>query len=66
MKIDIRFETDNAAFEDSFVDEVENVLRNSISCILDAKSRKPDDFQKYSYTLRDSNGNKVGSVAIGF
>jgi hypothetical protein len=62
MNIEIKFDANNAAFEDSFVDELNSVILNAKNAILDAKSRDGDD--SFRYSLRDSNGNKVGHVEV--
>lgn len=55
MKIQISFDTDNAAFEDSFLMEVTRVLQQAKNAILDGENCK----------LRDTNGNTIGEVTFG-
>mgnify|MGYP003345171344 CR=1 FL=1 len=59
MIINISFDTDNAAFEDSFLMEVTRVLSQVKGAILDSENtttiRRP---------LKDSNGNRIGTVSI--
>lgn len=56
MKIEIKFNTDNAAFDD-FGNEVARILRDLAYKVEDCENRC--DFY---YTLRDMNGNMVGSA----
>lgn len=55
MKINIQFDTNNAAFEDSFLMEVTRVLQRAKDAIRDGENCK----------LRDSNGNTIGEVTFG-
>lgn len=59
MKVQIEFDTDNAAFEDSFLIEVARVTRSIKEALLDSENtttiRRP---------LKDSNGNRIGVVSI--
>lgn len=61
MKVQIEFDTDNAAFEDSFLMEVTRALQQCKSALLDSERgtitiRRP---------IKDSNGNRIGVVNIG-
>jgi hypothetical protein len=60
MKVQIEFDTDNAAFEDSFLMEITRVTRSIKEALLDSGNittiRRP---------LKDSNGNRIGVVSIG-
>ena len=59
MKINISFNTDSAAFEDSYEMEVARILRQIKDDLIDSNNttniRSP---------LRDSNGNRIGTVTI--
>lgn len=59
MNVNINFDTDNAAFEDSFLMAVTNTLKQAKEAILDSENtttiRRP---------LRDINGNRIGTVCI--
>jgi hypothetical protein len=59
MKITIEFDTDNAAFEDSFLMAVTKTLSQAKEAILDSENtttiRRP---------LKDTNGNRIGVVNI--
>ncbi len=54
MTITIKLTTDNAAFSDNPA-ELRDILRIAIAHVLDKTDRA---------TLRDSNGNTVGSVTV--
>jgi len=61
MNVKIEFNTDNAAFEDSFLMEVTRTLQQCKSALLDSEKgtitiRRP---------IKDSNGNRIGVVSIG-
>jgi predicted nucleic acid-binding Zn ribbon protein len=61
MNVNIEFNTDNAAFEDSFLMEVTRTLQQCKSALLDSERgtitiRRP---------IKDSNGNRIGVVSIG-
>lgn len=58
MKIQIEFDIDNAAFDDDFNQEIEFVL-NTCKDLCEQKSEEP---LSLLYTLRDSNGNKIGTI----
>jgi hypothetical protein len=63
MKLVITIEMDNAAFEDEPAQELEKMLSDvtdSISCNQNIYDYKVGHWD----TLRDSNGNRVGSVDI--
>jgi len=59
MKVTITFDTDNAAFEDSFLMAVTKTLSQAKEAIIDSENtscvRRP---------LKDINGNRVGVVEI--
>jgi hypothetical protein len=57
MQIQITFSVDNAAFDDPF--EVERVLRQ-----VTKKLQTHGYADENEYTLRDSNGNTVGSCKV--
>lgn len=58
MKITIKFDTDNAAFEDASHLESGRVLRRVAERIETHPGLRAGD----SITLRDSNGNTIGEV----
>ena len=59
MIVNISFDTDNAAFEDSFLMAVTKTLSQAKEAILDSENtttiRRP---------LKDVNGNRIGVVSI--
>ena len=59
MNVNISFDTDNAAFEDSFLMAVTKTLAQAKEALLDSENttsiRRP---------LRDINGNRIGTVTI--
>lgn len=59
MIVNISFDTDNAAFEDSFLMAVTKTLAQAKEALLDSENtttiRRP---------LRDINGNRIGTVSI--
>ena len=59
MKVNIEFNTDNAAFEDSYLMEVTRVLARAKGALVESENtttiRRP---------LTDSNGNRIGTVSI--
>ena len=59
MIVNISFDTDNAAFEDSFLMAVTKTLAQAKEALLDSENtttiRRP---------LRDINGNRIGTVTI--
>lgn len=59
MNVNISFDTDNAAFEDSFLMAVTKALAQAKDAILDSENtttiRRP---------LKDINGNRIGTVSI--
>lgn len=59
MTVNIHFDTDNAAFEDSFLMEVTRVLRNAKDAIVDSNNET-----QTNCPLMDSNGNRIGNVMI--
>lgn len=56
MQITIRIETNNAAFEDDLSEEVRRILSDL--------TYKWDARLPFSYTLKDFNGNTVGSATV--
>ena len=60
MKIQIEFDTNNAAFEDNFLMEVTKAIQQAKSAIIDSENntgiRRP---------IKDTNGNRIGVVSIG-
>lgn len=60
MIVNIHFDTDNAAFEDSFLMEVTRVLLAAKSVIISSNNT----IEISNCKLIDSNGNKIGSVSI--
>jgi len=61
MNVKIEFNTDNAAFEDSFLMEVTKTLQQCKSALLDSKRGTIT----IRHILKDSNGNRIGVVNIG-
>jgi len=59
MKIVIKFDTNNAAFEDNFLMEVTKAIQQAKGAIIDSENntgiRRP---------IRDTNGNRIGVVNI--
>ena len=53
MEITIRIATDNAAFEDNWYGEITTIFEKVAARIRDGED---------SFAVRDSNGNKVGTV----
>ena len=62
MNVNISFDTDNEAFEDSLLMEVTRVLRRAKDGILDAHNNHDENHSVYN--LRDSNGNTIGTVTV--
>lgn len=61
MNVKIEFNTDNAAFEDSFLMEVTRTLQQCKSALLDSERGTI----AIRHILKDSNGNRIGVVSIG-
>jgi hypothetical protein len=61
MNVKIEFNTDNAAFEDSFLMEVTKTLQQCKSALLDSERGTIT----IRHILKDSNGNRIGVVSIG-
>jgi len=61
MNVKIEFNTDNAAFEDSFLMEVTKTLQQCKSALLDSERGTIT----IRHILKDSNGNRIGVVNIG-
>ena len=61
MKVQIEFDTDNAAFEDSFLMEVTRTLQQCKRALLDSERGTIT----IRHILKDSNGNRIGVVSIG-
>jgi len=59
MKIVIKFDTNNAAFEDNFLMEVTKAIQQAKAAIIDSENntqiRRP---------IKDTNGNRIGVVNI--
>jgi hypothetical protein len=59
MNVNIEFNTDNAAFEDSFLMAVTKTLQQAKEALLDSENtttiRRP---------LKDVNGNRIGVISI--
>jgi hypothetical protein len=59
MIVNIEFNTDNAAFEDSFLMAVTKTLQQAKEALLDSENtttiRRP---------LKDINGNRIGVISI--
>ena len=61
MNVKIEFNTDNAAFEDSFLMEVTRTLQQCKSALLDSERGTIT----IRHILKDSNGNRIGVINIG-
>ena len=61
MNVKIEFNTDNAAFEDSFLMEVTRTLQQCKSALLDSERGTIT----IRHILKDTNGNRIGVVSIG-
>ena len=61
MNVKIEFNTENAAFEDSFLMEVTKTLQQCKSALLDSERGTIT----IRHILKDSNGNRIGVVSIG-
>jgi hypothetical protein len=61
MNVKIEFNTENAAFEDSFLMEVTKTLQQCKSALLDSERGTIT----IRHILKDSNGNRIGVVNIG-
>ena len=59
MNVNISFNTDNAAFQDSFLMEITRVTRNIKEALLD--SQNTDTISK---PIMDVNGNRIGVISI--
>ncbi len=59
--VQIEFNTDNAAFEDSFLMEVTRTLQQCKSALLDSERGTIT----IRHILKDSNGNRIGVINIG-
>jgi hypothetical protein len=59
MNVNISFDTDNAAFEDSFLMEVTRVTRSIKEAMLDS-----DNTTTIRRPLNDINGNRIGVISI--
>jgi len=59
MKITIKFDTNNAAFENNFLMQVTKAIQQAKSAIIDSENntgiRRP---------IKDTNGNRIGVVNI--
>ena len=59
MKITIKFDTNNAAFENNFLMQVTKAIQQAKSAIIDSENntgiRRP---------IKDTNGNRIGVVDI--
>ena len=60
MNVKIEFNTDNAAFEDSFLMEVTKTLQQCKSALLDSERGTIT----IRHILKDSNGNRIGVVCL--
>lgn len=64
MKIKIEFSTDNAAFEDYGFAELEHVCKQIFLRLVDAQDAMKDNTKpnRVHSIIRDSNGNKIGTI----
>ena len=60
MNVNISFNTDNAAFEESFLMAITKTLQQAKTALLD--SENTTDIARI---LVDDNGNRIGTVSIG-
>ena len=60
MNVNISFDTNNAAFEESFLMAITKTLQQAKSALLD--SENTTDIARI---LVDDNGNRIGTVSIG-
>jgi hypothetical protein len=60
MNVNISFDTNNAAFEESFLMAITKTLQQAKSALLDS-----DNTTTITRTLVDGNGNRIGTVSIG-
>ena len=60
MNVNISFNTNNAAFEESFLMAITKTLQQAKSALLD--SENTTDIARI---LVDDNGNRIGTVSIG-
>ena len=60
MNVNINFDTNNAAFEESFLMAITKTLQQAKSALLD--SENTTDIARI---LVDDNGNRIGTVSIG-
>ena len=58
MNVKIEFHTDNAAFE-YFAEEITRVIRSAKEALIDS-----DNTTTIRRPLKDSNGNRIGTVSI--
>ena len=66
IKFEVEFETDNAAFENNKEAEIEKVLdqaKESASLLI-REAPMIKNAAGLSYSLFDSNGNRIGQVTI--
>jgi len=64
MNIKIEFNTDNDAFSGCIMDEVRNVILQALQALINQFGYNGFDLREFSYSLRDSNGNRIGNVTI--
>ena len=58
-KFELSINTDNAAFQDDYIDEIERVFASVIKSLTDA------DYLKGKHSnIRDTNGNVVGTFRV--
>jgi len=55
MNMKIEFSMDNASFEDAPVTEIERIFRDIADHVANGE---------FTYTIRDTNGNKIGHWAV--
>ena len=67
MKIEISFNTENAAFEDNFEAELLHIMRrvsDKVDYVAGFCRELPSKFSILPFTLFDSNGNTIGTVTF--
>jgi len=59
MKLTIEFSMDNSAFEDDANTEVETILKFTVKRLANA-----DLGREFSFSVFDTNGNKIGACSV--
>ena len=66
MNVEIEFDTDNAAFEEGFEEELDFVFRQARWKVIAQREREPAlcEHPESVDVLLDGNGNKIGRVVV--